>query len=78
MALRWDAFDSRYRCGALTASTVVAQAALPARLRVLAPALAATLRRLAPRWIGVGQGCDCSLAVQSGGPLRQSDRQSPS
>jgi len=78
MALRWDAAGARYRCGALTASSEVALAALPSRLHRLAPALAAWLRRLAPHWIAAGQGCDCSLEVQTGEPPRQSDRQSPS
>jgi hypothetical protein len=39
-ALRWDARDQRYRCGALGGR-------LP--------------ERLVRRWIGAGQGCDCTL-----------------
>lgn len=54
-ALRWDAEQSRYRCGAITD----ADAVLGTRWRWAAP----LLRRLARRWIAAGIGCDASLAI---------------
>ena len=62
-AVRWDGAGRRYRCGALTEARPVLQAALPAGLRWLAPALAAGLRRWGPRWIAAGAGCDSSVVV---------------
>lgn len=64
MALRWSVVDACYRCAAVSASSEVAQAALPAWLHGLVPALAAGLQRWAPRWIAAGHGCDASLEVQ--------------
>ena len=52
-ALRWDDDGARYRCGALTEPDAV----LPRRWRWGAP----LLRRLAPRWIAAGMGCDAHL-----------------
>lgn len=54
-ALRWDAQQAAYRCGAV----VDAPAALGPRWRWLAP----VLRRLAARWISAGSGCDADLEV---------------
>ena len=62
-ALRWDDATGRYRCGALTQPKQVAQAALPAGLRGVAPLLAWSLRRWGPRWIAAGAGCDSSVVV---------------
>ncbi len=52
-ALQWDAQDSRYRCGVMAAA---AQGRL-----------AGWKTRLAGRWIGAGQGCDCELEVEPAG-----------
>jgi hypothetical protein len=77
-AVHWDAALARYRCGALTQKGAVLRAALPPGGRWLAPGLACLLRRFAARWIAAGQGCDCELVVDGGGPAPQSDRQSAS
>lgn len=60
-ALRWSPAEKRYRCGALTAPTEVAAAALPGGLRWLHPLAVGLLRRLAARWIAAGSGCDSWL-----------------
>lgn len=69
-ALRWHDETARYRCGAMIEAKSVLQEVLPRWLRTLAPALAPVLGRLAGRWIAAGQGCDCSLEVET---RRQSD-----
>ena len=56
-ALRWDATQRLYRCGALSDT----EAVLGPRWRWAAP----LLRRLAVRWIAAGVGCDASLQVQT-------------
>lgn len=61
-ALRWDAALARYRCGAIEAPPAVTLT-LPKGLRWLAPAFALAVRRLGPRWIAAGAGCDSSLEV---------------
>lgn len=63
-ALRWDALQSVYRCGAITEPRAVVQAALPRGLQCLAPLPAAVLGRLARRWVAAGQGCDSDLQPQ--------------
>lgn len=60
-ALRWNPVTSSYNCGALTDSAAVLAAALPRVLRRMAVPLAPVLRRLAPRWIAAGKGCDSHL-----------------
>ena len=56
-ALRWDAAQRLYRCGALSDTEGV----LGWRWRWAAP----LLRRLAARWIAAGVGCDASLQLQT-------------
>lgn len=63
-ALRWDEAQQLYRCGALTDTVAVVQAALPARWPALARAMAPALQALAARWIAAGHGCDSSLEPQ--------------
>lgn len=72
-ALRWQAQEGLYRCGAVSAPVVVVQQALPVWLWRAVPLLALALRRLARRWIAAGRGCDCSLEPW---PPDRSDRQS--
>ncbi|PQA76235.1 hypothetical protein C5F53_17595 [Rhodoferax sp. TS-BS-61-7] len=67
-ALRWDAVQARYRCGAITEPRAVVLAALPHGLRWLAPVPAALLGRLARRWVAAGQGCDSDLLPQAPPP----------
>jgi hypothetical protein len=57
-ALRWDAAQGLYRCGALSDTEGV----LGSRWGWAAP----LLRRLARRWIAAGVGCDASLQVDAG------------
>ena len=64
-ALRWDAAQAQYRCGAVVAPQDVLARALPHGLRWLAPALAPVLGRVANRWIAAGTGCDSSLELVS-------------
>lgn len=52
-ALRWSDAAGRYQCGALTASDDV----LRPGWRWATP----LMRRLAPRWIAAGVGCDAHL-----------------
>lgn len=52
-ALRWHEAEGRYRCGALADPSAV----LPPAWRWASP----LLRRLAPRWIAAGAGCDAQL-----------------
>lgn len=59
-ALRWDAVQSRYRCGAITDADVV----LGPRWRWAAP----LFRRWAQRWIAAGMGCDATLEASPGDP----------
>ena len=77
-ALHWDEGASRYRCGALSQPRVAVRAAWPGAPSWLVTVLGAVLRRLAPRWIAAGQGCDCDLEVVDGEDAPQSDRQSRS
>jgi hypothetical protein len=63
-ALRWDAAQTQYRCGAITEPMGVVKAALPPALEQLAPGLAAVLVRMARRWVAAGQGCDSDLQPQ--------------
>jgi hypothetical protein len=71
-ALRWDAAERRYQCGAITDTAAVWQQRWP-RLLHSAWALrwvrwwAPLLRRLALRWIAAGRGCDSTLQPESPG-----------
>lgn len=67
-ALRWDAVQTVYRCGAITEPRAVVQAALPHGLQWLAPVPAAVLGHLARRWVAAGQGCDSDLQPQAAAP----------
>jgi hypothetical protein len=60
-ALRWNAADTRYRCGAIDAPQDVLAQALPRWAGGMAPALAPLLRLWAQRWIAVGIGCDSNV-----------------
>jgi len=60
-ALRWESVSATYQCGAIVQPQQVLLAALPPMARRLAPWLSRGLRRLAPRWIAAGKGCDSSL-----------------
>lgn len=60
-AIRWNAADARYRCGAIDAPRDVLAHALPHWAGGMAQALAPLLRRWARRWIAVGIGCDSSV-----------------
>ena len=62
-ALHWDPEQGRYRCGAIVQPVRVLRDALPAPIRILAPALAPLLVVIARRTIAVGSGCDCDLLV---------------
>jgi hypothetical protein len=62
-ALRWNADEGRYQCGAISRPVEVMRGALPRSLQGLAPLLGALLGRLAGRWVAAGQGCDSSLEV---------------
>ncbi|MCU0943103.1 MAG: hypothetical protein MUE35_11190 [Hydrogenophaga sp.] len=55
-ALRWDAAQARYRCGAVTDAASV----LGPRWAWAAP----LWRRLARRWIAAGVGCDARLTTE--------------
>ncbi len=77
-ALHWDAAQSRYCCGALSQPRAALRIAWPGAPSWLVPALVFCLRRLAPRWIAAGQGCDCHLEPAPGELATQSDRQSRS
>lgn len=63
-ALRWDEAQQLYRCGALTDTVAVLQAALPGRWPALVGVMAPALHALAARWIAAGHGCDSSLEPQ--------------
>jgi hypothetical protein len=64
-ALQWTPAQAVYRCGAMAGSLDVAQRCLPACLQRMAPWLAGLLRRIAPRWIAAGAGCDSNLEVET-------------
>ncbi len=74
-AVRWNASEIRYRCGAIDAPQAVLAQALPHWARGMAPALAPLLRGWARRWIAVGIGCDSSLepAVPPSTPFNAAD-----
>lgn len=57
-ALRWDAGQQVYRCGAITD----ARGVLGPRWRWVAP----VFQRLARRWIAAGVGCDATLQAERG------------
>lgn len=63
IALRWDSVDGRYCCGAMTDAPNVLRQIVPGAPQRMARALAPLLVRLARRWIGLEQGCDCTLEV---------------
>ena len=63
-ALRWDAAQAVYRCGAITEPRAVVSDALPRGWQWLAALPAAVLGRLARRWVAAGQGCDSDLQPQ--------------
>lgn len=63
-ALRWDAGQGQYRCGAIVAPGEVLTQSLPRGLRGMAPMLAPVLRRVGLRWIAAGFGCDSNLEVE--------------
>lgn len=63
-ALRWNAETCTYQCGAVVQAESVLQASLPQTLGFLVPWLAGGLRRLAPRWIAAGKGCDSTLQAE--------------
>lgn len=66
-ALRWDADQHIYRCGAMSEAQAVLSHRLPNVLQRIVPLVAWGLPRLASRWISAGRGCDCSLeAVDPG------------
>ncbi|WP_342590556.1 hypothetical protein [Rhodoferax aquaticus] len=60
-ALIWSAPDVRYLCGAVYAPEQVVRERMPGRLSTFTPLVAKALRRLALRWIAVGEGCDSDL-----------------
>ncbi len=62
-ALRWDASQALYRCGAISRPSQVLADRLPRGLRRLATPLAPLLAALARRSIALDTGCDCDLEV---------------
>ena len=60
-ALRWNAEQSVYRCGAVEQPAALLRATLPGCLQRLVPVLELVLRRFARRWIAAGTACDSSL-----------------
>lgn len=71
-ALRWNTETSTYQCGAVVQAESVLQASLPQALGFVVPWLARGLRRLGPRWIAAGKGCDSTLQAE-GLPMRRPD-----
>ena len=65
VALRWHGPLRQYRCGALAQPSAVLDERRPRLLRRATPWLAPLLARLVARWIGRGQGCDCTVQAQS-------------
>lgn len=65
-ALRWQAADRLYRCGALAVPEAVLAERLPHFLRWTVPWLAAGLRLSARRWVAAGIGCDCDVDLVDG------------
>ena len=57
-ALRWQADQRVYRCGAITAPMDVLRERLAGPFQVALPLLTWLLKRLAGRWIAAGTGCD--------------------
>jgi len=70
-ALRWQAEDSMYRCGAITAPQEVLAERLPPWLQPTTPLLAAGLGRVARRWVAAGVGCDCDAELEAESPPAQ-------
>jgi hypothetical protein len=68
VASRWDARQRQYRCAALVEPEGLLRERLPGWMQNAARPLARALRRMAPRWIAAGVGCDCDLAVQLAAP----------
>ena len=64
--LHWDEALGQYRCGAIVATREDLARHLHNRMRWLAPLLGPVMRRLGPRWIAAGDGCDSSLQVMPG------------
>ena len=62
-AVRWNADQRQYQCGAVTAPREVLSNVLPGPLEGLAGSLAFILPRMALRWIAAGAGCDSSVEV---------------
>ena len=68
-ALRWDAGQARYRCGAITDVPALLGTRWPGRGWAFPRRVAGwLLRHLGARWIAAGQGCDCSLEVERPAP----------
>ena len=57
-ALRWQADQRVYRCGAITAPMDVLRERLAGPFQVALPLLTWLLKRLARHWIAAGTGCD--------------------
>ncbi len=64
-ALLWVEEERVYRCGALTEPKHILGHCLPRWMQFAKKPLAALLRKLAPRWISAGSGCDSTLEVAS-------------
>jgi len=62
-ALRWDDAGMQYRCGAMQVPQEVLAARWPWLPKGWPDGLGRLLARAAPRWVAVGQGCDCDLQV---------------
>lgn len=62
-AVRWNADQRQYQCGAVTSPRDVLVSVLPRPLHALASGLAFILPRMALRWIAAGAGCDSSVEV---------------
>lgn len=74
-ALRWQAQERLYRCGAITEPEAVLLERLPPALRRAAPGLAALLRLSGRRWVAVGAGCDCDIELVN--PYHEASQTTP-